>query len=117
MSDEQPSREAEVLRLGLIEGQSVRAISRRLAMSRKTVRRILGRQQKRKAKPAAAGRASILDVYEADIRQMLSNTPDLRAPAILERLREKGLRWWDHYPSRSHPYPAPARAHGSIFDA
>ena len=34
---------AEVLRLGLIEGVSVRRIARELRMSRRTVQRILGR--------------------------------------------------------------------------
>ena len=37
------TRLADVLRLALVEGQSVRAISRGLSMSRRTVRRLLGR--------------------------------------------------------------------------
>ena len=42
-SDEQSARIAEVLRLSFAEGLSVRAISRRTHMARRTVRRILGR--------------------------------------------------------------------------
>ena len=38
-------RLAEVLRLAFIDGLGVRAISRRLSMSRKTVRRILNREE------------------------------------------------------------------------
>jgi len=39
---------SEVLRLSLVEGLSIRAIARRLRLSRKTVRRLLGRAHERK---------------------------------------------------------------------
>jgi transposase len=89
MSAEKPERVVEVLRLALVEGASVRAIARQLSMSRKTVRRILGRG---KAKPKAekAPRSSLLDSYEEELRRLLKGTPDLRAPALLEQLRERG---------------------------
>jgi transposase len=88
--DEESARMAEVLRLGLLEGLSVRAIARRLSMSRKTVRRMLGRKLPCKRKPPAQPRTSALDPYKAEIRQMLADTPELRSPAILERLRANG---------------------------
>jgi len=53
---ETSGRVAEVLRLGLVEGVSVRQIARRLGMARKTVRRILGRQRLPARAPAARPR-------------------------------------------------------------
>ena len=55
------TRLAEVLRLALVEGQSVRAISRGLSMSRRTVRRLLGRaaDSRRRALRRIAFRCSI----------------------------------------------------------
>jgi transposase len=89
MSGDDPKRTAEVLRLALVEGRSVRTISRELSMSRKTVRRILGRAMA-KPKPTKEPRSSILDAYEEELRRLLKATPDMRAPALLERLRERG---------------------------
>jgi transposase len=79
---------AEVLRLGLVEGMSVRAIARRLGMARKTVRQILGRSLPER-KPVAP-RASLLDAYDKTIRSILDDVPDIRSPAMLERLRPLG---------------------------
>jgi transposase len=86
---DKPDRTAEVLRLGLVEGVGVRAIARRLGMARKTVRRILGRSLPEPKTPAAA-RGSILDTYDATIRSILRDAPDIRTPAVLERLRPLG---------------------------
>lgn len=82
-------RVAEVLRLGLVEGVAVRAIAKRLGMSRKTVRKILGRHCAL-PKPAAESRISILDPYEPAIRAVLDDAPEMLAPAVLERLRPLG---------------------------
>src|SRR4051812_5095434 len=79
---------AEVLRLGLVEGVSVRQISGRLHVSRKTVRKILGRH-KAPAKPSAP-RGSLLDPYEKALDAILDDTPEMLAPAVLERLRPLG---------------------------
>jgi transposase len=90
MTPTDPShRVAEVLRLGLVEGVTVRAIAKRLKMSRKTVRKILGRHRA-PPKPAAEPRGSILDLYEPAIRAVLDDTPTMLAPAVLERLRPLG---------------------------
>jgi transposase len=80
---------AEVLRLRHVEALSIRAISSRLRMSRKTVRRLLG---KRRPTPHVTppARGSIVDLYDVEIRRMLDDTPELRATAILERLRPLG---------------------------
>jgi transposase len=82
---EQDTRLAEVLRLSLVEGLSIRAITKRLKMSRKTVRRMLARTP-----PPSTRRPSLLDAYEPEIRRLLDDTPELTAPAILERLRRLG---------------------------
>jgi Homeodomain-like domain len=80
---------AEVLRLGLVEGVSVRQIARQLHLARKTVRKILGRHQP-PAKAATAPRGSLLDPYEKAIHTLLDDTPEMLAPAVLERLRPLG---------------------------
>jgi transposase len=89
MPTDPSARVAEVLRLGLVEGVAVRAIATRLKMSRKTVRKILGRHRA-PPKPGAEPRGSILDPYEPAIRAVLEDAPAMLAPAVLERLRPLG---------------------------
>ena len=64
---------AEVLRLGLVEGVSVRQIARQLHLARKTVRRILGRHD--------APRGPRLDLDERNIAMVLDDTPFARCVA------------------------------------
>jgi transposase len=85
----QDTRLSEALRLSLLEGLSIRAIAKRLKLSRKTVRRLLARGPERKP-PASEPRASLLDAHDAEIRRLLADTPELTAPGILERLRPRG---------------------------
>jgi transposase len=80
---------AEVLRLGLVEGVSVRQIAKRLGMSRKRVRKILGLPSEL-PKRTATPRGSLLDAYEAQLRAIVEDAPDILAPAALERLRAAG---------------------------
>jgi len=87
-TDDRSGRVAEVLRLGLVEGVGVRAIARKLGMARKTVRRILGRHRA-PTKPRET-RSSILDPFEPTMRALLGDSPDMLAPAVLERLRPLG---------------------------
>lgn len=90
-------RRAEVLRLSLIEGKSVREIARVLEMSRKTVRKILqpppGRPSVAMASASAsvARRGRLLDCYDNAIRQLVRDDEQIRSPAILERLRAIGF--------------------------
>jgi len=86
---EQDTRLSEVLRLSLVEGLSIRAIAKRLKLSRKTVRRLLARGPERK-QPSSEPRPSLLDAYDAEIRRLLAETPELTAPGVLERLRPIG---------------------------
>lgn len=82
---------AEVMRLHYLEGFSIRAVARKLRLSRKTVRGHLGRLPPRpKSKPAK--RASILDPHEETIRELLAEAPDLKATQILVQLRRRGYR-------------------------
>lgn len=90
--DEQSKKMAEVLRLHLVEGASIRAISKKLQLHRKTVRRLLGLASgTRKPRPAPT-RTSILAPYDVDIRKAISDCSDIRAPAVLDRLRERGYQ-------------------------
>jgi transposase len=80
---------SEVMRLHYADGLSLRAISRKLGLSRNTVRSILGRTPlKRATEPAK--RSSIVDPYVPFMRNVLDETPEMTAPAMLERLRPLG---------------------------
>ena len=81
--------QAEVMRLHYLEGLSIRSIATRMQMSRKTVRRCLGRPQKASKWPSPE-RASLLTPYVDEIERMLVATPELKAPQVLERLRALG---------------------------
>jgi len=70
---------------------SVRAISRRLKIARKTVRKVLDGDRTAKMSTVAP-RPRLLLPYDGAIRQVLSDTPQMRAPAMLERLRTLGYR-------------------------
>jgi transposase len=84
-------RAGEVLRLAYVDGLGVRTIARRLSMSRKTVRRLLGRDRpKARPRPDPEPRSSILDAFTPVIRDLLRETPEMKAPAVLERLRPLG---------------------------
>lgn len=83
-----PQLQAEVMRLHYLEGLGIRAISRRLRIARKTVRRCIATEPRQKTAPAA--RHGLLTPYRSDIERWLSETPELKTPQILERLRERG---------------------------
>jgi transposase len=80
---------AEVLRLHYLEGLSLRAIARRLHLARRTVARHLAKLPPSEKKTPIP-RSSLLDRFDPMLRQLLGDTPDLRAPQILERLRPLG---------------------------
>ena len=82
---------AEVLRLHLVEGVSLRAIAHKLKLSRKTLRKSLGRKPRPKPRETESVRSRLLDPYRGAIRTMLDDCPHLRAPAVLERLRPLGF--------------------------
>jgi len=80
---------AEVMRLHYLEGLSMRAIARRLRLARRTVQRHLAKLPPA-PKPAPAPRTSLLDAYDPTIQALLKDTPELKTPQILERLRPLG---------------------------
>jgi transposase len=90
--DERSKRMAEVLRLHLTEGKGIKAIARQLRLHRKTVRKLLGVASGTRKQAAAQPRSSILAPYQAEIRQALDDCADIRAPAVLDRLRAKGYQ-------------------------
>ena len=87
---EAPSEQlAQVLRLSLVDGLSARAIAKRLLMSRNTVRKMLGRAPARTKRPSPR-RGSIIEPYKPEIKDLLEEVPEMKAPAVLERLRRLG---------------------------
>lgn len=80
---------AEVLRLHLIDGLSYRTIAKRLSISRKTVAKLLRKASPHTAAPTAI-RSSLLNPYAAEIKRLLDDVPEIKAPAVLERLRPLG---------------------------
>ena len=88
MADEKDSVRAEVMRLHYLEGLPIRAIARRLRLARRTVKRHLGTLAPREKN--VQPRTSLLEPFDARIRSLLEETPELRAPQIIERLRPAG---------------------------
>lgn len=91
LRQDRPELLAEVLRLSLIDGLSARAISKRLSISRNTVRKLLRSNppQARKERPSPR-RGSILEPYKKEIKDLLEEVSEMKAPAVLERLRPLG---------------------------
>lgn len=75
---------AEIRRLHRVEQLPIRAIARRLRVSRNAVRRALTRDTPPKYVRAPAG--SIVDGVEPAIRELLKATPDMPSTVIAERI-------------------------------
>lgn len=75
---------AEIRRLHRAEGIAVRAIARRLGISRNTVRKALASHAPPKYERLAKG--SIVDAVEPQIRALLAEFPDMPSTVILERV-------------------------------
>ena len=84
-------RVAEALKLHLVDGLTVRVIAKKLGMSRNTLRRVLGRGVP-KPRAAVLPRVSLLTPYEMHLKTLIDETPELTAPAVLEKLRRIGYR-------------------------
>ena len=75
---------AEIRRLHRAEGMAIKAIARRLGISRNAVRRALARDQPpRYSRPA---KGSVVDAVEPRIRELLRETPTMPATVIAERI-------------------------------
>ncbi|MFH1176215.1 MAG: IS21 family transposase [Acidobacteriota bacterium] len=82
---------ADALRLSLVDGLSLRAIARRLSISRNTVRKLLRAAPPQVLAPQVGSpRGSILEPYRPEIKALLDDVPEMKAPAVLERLRRLG---------------------------
>lgn len=73
-----------------VDGLSTRAIAKKLSLARRTVRNLLGERKPPLAVAPSVRRESILAPYDAQIRAAIEKTPDILAPAMLERLRVAG---------------------------
>lgn len=75
---------AEIRRLHRAEGMPIKAISRRLGVSRNAVRRALAAAQP--TKYSRPPRPSAVDVFEPAIRELLAEFPSMPASVIAERV-------------------------------
>ena len=75
---------AEIRSLHRVEGLPIKAIVRRLGISRNAVRRALASQGP--PKYSRLPRGSTVDVFEPRIRSLLQQFPDMPATVIAERV-------------------------------
>jgi transposase len=75
---------AEIRRLHRAEGMPIKAIARRMGISKNTVKRALVAEEPPKYR--RAGRGSIVDAVEPQIRALLEQFPDMPATVIAERI-------------------------------
>lgn len=71
------------------QGFSMRSIGRQLQIDRETVAKYLSGHQPEQQKWTA--RKSKLDPYREMIEEMVTNCPDVKAPVVMQRIREKGF--------------------------
>lgn len=75
---------AEIRRLHRVEGMAIKAIARRLGVSRNAVRRALAHDAP--PKYVREPRGSIVDAVEPRVRELLRAVPDMPATVIAERI-------------------------------
>lgn len=75
---------AEIRRLHRAERMAIKAICRRLGVSRNTVRKALASHEPPRYQRAAKG--SIVDAVEPQIRALLAEFPDMPTTVIMERV-------------------------------
>ena len=100
----QDTRLSDVLRLSLVEGLSIRAIARRLQLSRKTVRRPAPRTRAAAPRPAAARRKT------AGTQQAPKDAERNAKRAAAERRPGVGRRGSAGTPNRTRTAPRAKRA-------
>jgi transposase len=71
------------------QGFSVRSIARQLQLDRETVTKYLADEKPIPAKRAV--KTSKLDPYRELIAEMVTGCPDVKAPVVLQRIRDKGF--------------------------
>jgi hypothetical protein len=75
---------AEIRRLHRAEGMGIKAIARRLGISRNTVRRAVSLHEPPRYERARRG--SIVDAVESQVRALLAQFPDMPSTVIMERI-------------------------------
>lgn len=75
---------AEIRRLHRVEGMAIKAIARRLSVSRNAVRRALARDVPPKYERPARG--SLVDAVEPQVRGLLASCPSMPATVIAQRI-------------------------------
>jgi transposase len=75
---------AEIRRLHRAEGMAIRAIARRLGMSKNTVKKALASHEPPRYERAVKG--SIVDAVEPQIRALLAEFPEMPSTVIMERV-------------------------------
>jgi transposase len=75
---------AEIRRLHRAEAMPIKAIARRMGISKNTVKRVLAAEEPPKYRRASRG--SIVDAVEPQIRELLEEFPDMPATVIAERI-------------------------------
>jgi transposase len=75
---------AEIRRLHRAEAMPIKAIARRMCISKNTVKRALAAEEPPRYR--RAGRGSIVDAVEPRIRELLAEFPDMPATVIAERI-------------------------------
>lgn len=75
---------AEIRRLRRAEGMAIRAIARRLGISKNTVKKAPGSHTPPRYERVAKG--SIVDAVEPEIRALLAEFPEMPSTVIMERV-------------------------------
>lgn len=102
---------AEIRRLFFAEQMGIRAIERKLGISRNTVRAALRSDEPPQYERAATG--SAVDAYEDQIRRLLAVVPDMPATVIAERIGwERGMTVLRERVAELRPLYVPLEAFG-----
>lgn len=84
-----PEIQAEILSLHFSQKMAIRAIVRKLGVSRKAVKRIV-RTRAVALSPRSPVRSSILDAYKAMMQAKLEKHPEVRAKTLMQLIRDQG---------------------------
>ena len=87
-AQEHSEKMRDVLKRYHIDSESIRAIAKATGLSRRRIRRMLGLKPPAKVRERKI--SSLLDPHRGEITRLLDESPGIKAPAVLERLRAQG---------------------------